>query len=105
MFSAAKCFCTSSASIRLTVNRNFHLCGKRTRAVFLGVDRADIGPTVPGSDLRQLGHHACVLLLALHECPTRGRPSDFGDGVIRSYFGNQPQGAVMREGRSREDGY
>lgn len=106
MFSAAKCFRTSIASVSLTVNSDFHLCGEHTRTVFLGVDRTDIGPTVTGLDLRQLGYHPCVWLkLGLHEHSTWCRPSDFGDGIFRSNFGYQPQGAVLREGWSRNDSY
>lgn len=93
------------SQISLTINSHVHTeIKKSVAAVTPRANHTDIGPGVTGLDPWQFGHCPCVwLFFTLHGNPTRCCPDDLGDGNCGINAGNEPQGAVLRNGCSRSN--
>lgn len=94
------------SQISLTIKSHVHDEGEKSfAAVPAGANHTDIGPVVSPLDTWQFGHGARVwLFLALQGNAARCYPGDLGDGKVRINSGNQPQGALLRNGCSGGNG-
>lgn len=92
----------SLSQISLTINSHIHTEGEKSSAADApGANHTDIHPIVTALDMWQFGHSACVwLFFTLHGHVARCCPGDLGDGRVRINTGNQPQGALLRNGCS-----